>query len=217
MREIIINRPKRFECAANALQVEVNGKKLAKLKNGQRIVISADDGAQSIRVCGGFLCGKAFQDKLDIPAGPFAYTLQVDFITSTSSNYLPRLRPCGGEWVKDDTRTITLMGSTLCKLLLDANLREALRKFPEARLQLVILPTEWKLVLRQGSASKELFRDEYSHAVGGFAAAMVNALEHGDLKTAEGRAKICDKVLTDYACCLPEYVRAGEDCIVFKG
>ena len=32
MREIIINRPKRFECSANALHVEVNGKRLAKLK-----------------------------------------------------------------------------------------------------------------------------------------------------------------------------------------
>ena len=217
MREIIINRPKRFECAANALHVEVNGKRLAKLKNGQRIVITADDAAQEIRVCGGFLCGKAFQDKLTIPAGTHGYTLQVDFISSTSSNYLPMLRPGVAEWVKDDNRTITLMGATLGKLLLDAALQELMRKLPGARLQLAIEQAGWKLILRADALQKVLYQGEYSKAVGGLTAALVNALEHGDLGTPEGRAKICDKVLTDYACRLPEYVRAGEDCITFKG
>jgi len=42
-------------------------------------------------------------------------------------------------------------------------------------------------------------------------------MEHGDLGTAEGRAKICDKVLEDYAACLPEYERIGEHGLVYKG
>lgn len=217
MREIIISRPKRFECAAVALNVSINGKKLAKVKNNQRIVMQVDDGPQEIKVHGGFWSGKAFADTVKIPAGSHGYEFRVDFISATNSNYLPLLRPCSGEFVKDDTRTIALMGATLCKLLLDEKLREGLAKLPDARLRLIIEPTEWKLLLCLGGASKVLFNSEYSHATGGLTAAMINALEHGDLKTPEGRAKICDKVLTDYASCLPEYERVGADGLVFKG
>ena len=217
MREIIINRPKRFECSANALHVEVNGKRLAKLKNGQRIVITADDAVQEIRVRGGFLCGKAFQDKLSIPAGTHSYTLQVDFVSSDASNYLPVLRPAVKEWIKDDSRTVTLMGAELTKLLLDTKFRESLKTLTNARLHLMILPTEWRLVLYHDAGGGIVYRSEYAKANSGLAGAIVNALEHGDLGSAEGRAKICDKVLKDYACGLPEYVRIGEHGIAFKG
>ena len=216
MREIIINRPKRFECSANALHVEVNGKRLAKLKNGQRIVMTVDDAAQEIRVRGGFLCGKAFQDKLSIPAGTYSYTLQVDFVSSDASNYLPVLRPAVKEWIKDDSRTVTLMGAELTKLLLDTKFRESLKALTNARLHLMILPTEWRLVLYHDAGGGIVYRSEYAKANSGLAGAIVNALEHGDLGSAEGRAKICDKVLRDYACGLPEYVRIGEHGIALK-
>lgn len=216
MREIIINRPKRFECSANALHVEVNGKRLAKLKNGQRIVMTVDDDVQEIHVRGGFLCGKAFQDKLSIPAGTYSYTLQVDFVSSDASNYLPVLRPAVKEWSKDDSRTVTLMGAELTKLLLDTKFRESLKALTNARLHLMIHPTEWRLVLYHDAGGGIVYRSEYAKAHSGLAGAIVNALEHGDLGSAEGRAKICDKVLRDYACGLPEYVRIGEQGIALK-
>lgn len=219
MREIIINRPKRFECAASALKVEVNGKDVEKLKNNQRIVVQADDGPQEIRVHGGFMSGKNFQDKVKIPAGSHSYELRVDFISVSSgaSSYVPLLRPCKGEFVKDDTRTITLLGATLCKLLLDEKLREGLKNLPGAQLRLLIEPTQWRLLLCLNGAAKELFKSEYSRATGGLTAALLNTIEHNDLKTPEGRAKICEKMMTDYVTCLPGYERAGADGIVFKG
>lgn len=217
MREIIISRPKRFECAAVALNVTVNGRMLDKIKNNQRIVMQVDDGPQEIKVHGGFMSGKAFADTLKIPAGSHGYELRVDFISGNGSNYVPLLRPSSGEFIKADTRTITLLGATLCKLLMDEKLRDGLRNLPGAQLRLIILPTEWRVLLCHGDAAKTLFTSEYSHATGGLTAAMINALEHGDLKTPEGRAKICDKVMTDYASCLPEYERVGADGLVFMG
>ena len=215
MREIIINRPKRFECAAVALHVEVNGKRLAKLKNGQRIVMNCDEGPQKIRICGGFFSGKAFQDTVNIPAGRFAYEFRVDF-PSTSSSYAPVLRPSKGEFVKDDSRMVILMGAELTRFLLDEKFREGMKTLTNTRLHLMVLATEWRLVVYHDNGGGILYRSEYAKANRGLSGAVVSALEHGDLGTAEGRAKICNKVLDDYVACLPEYERSGEHGIVFK-
>lgn len=217
MREIVIRRPRRFECAANALHVEVDGKRLTKLKNGQQIVMTVDFGPHTIRVCGGFLCAKAFQDSINIPAGRYAYTLQLDFVSADATNYLPVLRPAVREWTKDDGRTMTLMGAELTKVLLDDKFRASLKALTNPRIHLMVLMDEWRLVLYHDGGGGIVHRSGYARANAGLAGALVNALEHGDLKTAEGRQKICDKVLKDYACALPEYERIGEIGIVFKG
>ncbi len=217
MREVIITRPKRFECSAMALQVEVNGKKLGKLKNGQRIVMQLEDAAQEIRVRGGFMSSRDFRDTLTLPAGPYSYHFQVDFISGKSASYLPLLRPFEGEFVKDDIRTVTLLGATLCKVLLSEKLRDALRQLPGAQLQLALDQADWRLLLHTGSAAKEVYRGAYSQAVGGLMAAMLNTLEHGGLATPEGRQELCAKVLADYVAFLPDYEMAGEDRITFKG
>lgn len=216
MREIVMSRPKRMECSAVALQVEVNGEKLGKLKNGQRMVMTADDGPQIIRVHGGFFSGKGFQDTLSLPAGSFSYELRVDF-PSTGGGYEPVLRPCRGDFVKDDSRMIILMGAELTKLLLNEKFREGLRALVNARLHLMVLAKEWRLVLYHDGGGGIVYRCEYAKANAGFAGALISALEHGDLGTGEGRAKICRKVLDDYAACLPEYERIGEHGLVFKG
>lgn len=217
MREIIINRPKRFECAAAKLNVSINGKKLAKLKNSQRIIMQVDDGSQELKIDGGFFQGKNFKDVMMIPAGSGSYQLQVDFITSKSS-YTPILRPCTGEaWVKDDPRVMTIMGSTLAKLLMDEKLRDGLRKLPGAQLHLVLWQTDWKLMLSYNGTTKDLFASEYASGSSGLAGALVNLIDRGDLTTPEGRAKFRDKVLTDYVCPLPDYERVAEASFVFKG
>lgn len=217
MREIIISRPKRFECCAAKLNVSINGKKLAKLKNSQRIIMQVDDGPQEVKIDGGWFQGKMFKDVMMIPAGSGSYQLQVDFITSKST-YVPILRPCTGEaWVKDDPRVMTIMGSTLAKLLLDEKLRAGLRKLSGAQLRLVISQSDWKLLLCHNGATKELFVSEYASGSNGLAGALVNLIDRGDLTTPEGRAKVCDKVLTDYACTLPDYERVGADSFIFKG
>lgn len=216
MREIIINRPKRMECAAVALHVEVNGKRLAKIRNGQRIVMNCDNGTQLIRVCGGFFSGRSFQHTLTIPAGPFAYEFRVDF-PSTGGGYEPVLRPCRGEFIKDDSRMLILMGAELTKLLLDEKFREGLKALVNARLHLMVLAKEWRLVVYHDGGGGVVYRSEYAKANAGLAGALISAMEHGDLGTQEGRAKICGKVLEDYITCLPEYERIGEHGVVFKG
>lgn len=219
MRQILIYRPKRLECAASALKVEVNGKDVAKLKNNQRVVVDADDGAQEIRLHGGMLSGKSFQDKVTIPANNHNYQLRVDFlsVSSGSSSYIPMMRPCGDTQGKDDTRLITLLGATLFKLLMDEKVRQGLKALPGAYLRLLIEPAQWRLLLCLDGAAKELFHSEYSRATGGLTAALLNTIEHADLNSPEGRAKLCDKVLNDYVACLPDYERSGADGIVFKG
>ena len=216
MREIIINRPKRMECCAVALNVEVNGKRLTKLKNGQRIVITADEGHQAIRVCGGFFEGKKFQDTLEIPAGRHAYEFRVD-LPSTGSSYRPVLRPCRGEFLRDDSRILIIMGAELTHLLLDEKFRAGLKELTNPRIHLMVLPTEWRVVLLHDNGGGVVYRCEYAKANAGLAGALISALEHGDLGTPEGRGKITDKILDDYAACLPEYERIGERGLAFKG
>lgn len=217
MRQITISRPRRFECAAVALRVEVNGKKLAKLRNDKRIVMQVDEGKQVIRVHGGFFGGKAFQDTIKIPAGQHEYDFQVDFISAAETNYVPILRPCGGEFVKDDTRTVTLLGATLCKYLLEESVREMLRNLPDASIKVMLMEKEWRLVLFSGAGGKILLRSEYSRATGGLSAAIVNAIEHSDLGSQEGRDKLLEKIMTDYVAWLPEYERQGKYGVIFKG
>lgn len=216
MRQITISRPRRFECAAVALRVEVNGKKLAKLKNDKRIVMQVNEGKQIIRVHGGFFSGKAFQDMIKIPAGQCDYDLQVDFVSAEESNYVPVLRPCGSEPVKDDNRLVTLFGATLCKYLLEESVREMLSNLPDASIKVMLLEKEWRLVLFSGAGGKILLRSEYTPVGGGLSAAIVNAIERSDLGTKEGRERMLDKVMNDYVAWLPEYERQGKYGIVLK-
>lgn len=216
MRDIIISRPKRFECAAVALKVEVDGKDLAKLKNGKRIVIQLDESKHSIRVHGGFFSGKNFQDGVKIPAGRYAYEMQVDFVSATGSNYLPVLRPGSGFHEKDDNRTTTVLGSTLCKYLLEEEVREALRSMPGASLKVMLLPDEWRLLLWTDAGGKILLRSEYYRLTGIFSNALITAIERQQLATKEGREEVLDKVMANYVACLPEYERQGKYGIVLK-
>lgn len=216
MREIIISRPNRFECAAVALKVEVNGKHLAKLRNGKRIVMNVDEGPLVIRVHGGFFSGKRFQDTIKIPAGRYSYPLQVDFVSDQQVNYMPILRPFGGFHEKDDNRTTTLMGATLCKFLLEEKLREALRTMPGASIKVMMLEKEWRVLFWHDAGSSILLRSEYSHLYGGLSAALINAIEHNELTTREGRDNILNKVMENYVGWLPEYERQGKYGIVLK-
>ena len=215
MREIIISRPKRFECAAVALHVSVNGRKLAKIKNGQRIIMNCDEGSQEIHVGGGMF-NKKFQDTIKLPAGHFSYEFRVDF-PSTGSSYEPVLRPSKGDFVKDDSRLVILMGAELARLLLDEQFRAGLKALSNARIHLMVVATEWRIVLFHDHGSSIVYRAGYAKANEGLAGALVSALEHGDLSTREGCEKITNKVLDDYAACLPDYERIGKRGLVFKG
>lgn len=216
MREIIISRPNRFECAAVALKVEVNGKHLAKLRNGKRIVMNVDESLQVIRVHGGFFSGKRFQDTIKIPAGGYSYPLQVDFVSARGTNYLPVLRPYGGYHEKDDNRVTTIMGSTLCKFLLEESLRAALRSIPGASIKVMMLADEWRVLLWYDGGGKILLRSEYYKQTDGFSNALITAIERQQLSTKEGREAVLDRVMTDYVGYLPEYARDGKYGIVLK-
>lgn len=217
MREIIISRPNRLECRRTTLNIEVNGKPLAKLKNGQRIVMNADEGRQVIRVHGGFMAGKAFQDTIKIPTGQYSYSFQVDMLSVSASRHVPLLRPVGGDPAAEDPRTIALLGAKLAKFLLEEEVRETLRKRPGASLHVVLLPQEWRVLLRQGEDEQVLLHSRYSTEQDGLDALLTNALKQVDLRTSEGRRKIAERVLTDYIAWLPDYERIGESGLTFKG
>ncbi len=217
MREIIISRPNRLECRQTTLNIEINGKPLAKLKNGQRIVMNADEGQQVIRVHGGFMAGKAFQDTIKIPTGQYSYSFQVDMLSVSASRHVPLLRPVGGEPAAEDSRTIALLGAKLTKFLLEEEVRETLRKCPGASLHVVLQPKEWQVLLRQGEDERVLLHSGYSTEQDGFDALLTNVLRQVDLRTPEGRTQIAERVLTDYIAWLPDYDRIGENGLTFKG
>lgn len=216
MREIIISRPCRFECSALATRIEVDGKYLAKLKNDKRIIMQLDDGAHVIRVRGGFFAGKQFQDGMKIPSGRQDYSLQIDFAGVSEGKYLPVLRPFGGEHVKDDNRTMLLMGSTLCKYLLEEEVREALRTLPGACIRLMLLEREWRVLLLHDGGSNVLLRCDYYRRLGSFSDALITAIDQKRLATQEGREEALEKLMTDYVAWLPGYERQGKYGILFK-
>lgn len=216
MREITITRPKRVECCAVALQISINGEKKAKLKNGQSVTFQVEDAPQELRVHGGIFSGKAFADTVHIPAGPHGYTFRVDFVSDPISNYLPVLRPFGGEFVKDDLRVVTLLGAALCKLLLSEEIRDGLRKLPGASLKVLLLPKEWRLLLWHNGGGRILLNSEYERLHGGLSAAVINAVGNAELATEEGRTRTLDKIMTNYVAWLPEYERQGKYGIVLK-
>lgn len=216
MRDITITRPNRMECAAVALKVEVDGKDLAKLRNNKRIVIQLDEDAHTIRVHGGFFSGKRFQDGIKIPKGHYSYELQVDFVSAKGTNYLPVLRPYGGYHEKDDNRVTTIMGSTLCKFLLEESLRAALRSIPGASIKVLMLADEWRVLLWYDGGGKILLRSEYYKQTDSFSNALITAIERQQLSTKEGREAVLDRVMTDYVGYLPEYARDGKYGIVLK-
>lgn len=216
MREIIIRRPKRMECCAVKFIVELNGARLDKLRNGEHIEFTVDDGPQTICVRGGFLSGLKLRDTLAIPAGRHSYELQVD-LPSTGSSYQPLLRPCKGEFLRDDNRLVTIMGVQLTRFLLDEKFRTVLKELSNPRIHLMVLPAEWRIVLFHNNGGGIVYQCEYAKANEGFAGALIGVIDHADLRSPEGRERITNKILDDYAACLPEYERIGKRGLVFKG
>nr|MBR4279925.1 hypothetical protein [Clostridia bacterium] len=216
MREIIITRPRRYECSAMAMRIEVDGKHLAKLKNDKRIIMQLDEGAHTLRVHGGFLAGKRFQDGMKIPAGKQDYALQLDFVSDPKVNYLPVLRPFGGEHIKDDNRMITIFGSTLCKFLLEESVREALRTIPGASIKVMMLEKEWRVLLWHEGGGKILLRSEYYLLLGSFSDALISWIDRQQLATKDGREAVLEQVMANYVAWLPGYERQGKYGIVFK-
>lgn len=217
MREIIISRPSRIECCAMTLRVEVNGKNLAKLKNGKRIIMNVDEGPHVIRIHGSFFANKRFQDTITIPEGRYSYSLQVDFVSDERSNSLPVLRPFAGFHEKDDNRVTTILGATLSKVLLEEKVRTALRKLPGARLKVMLLQREWRLLLWHDGGGQILLRSEYAGGVGDVASMLSTLIGWEQMKTQEGRDAVLDKVMNDYVGALPDYERDGKYGLVFKG
>lgn len=213
MREIIIERPKRFECAAVALQVKINGEKQGKIKNGQQLTLTAEDGAVELQVCGGFLSGKSFRDTVHLPAGPQSYRFRVDF-ASTGGGYQSVLRPFRSSEGKDDLRLVLLIGAELTRLLLDEKFQAGMRKLSGAHLHLAIQPDAWQLVLAGG---KVIYEGQFAGANAGLAGALTSLIERTALKDPEKQHEFVTKLVAEYACALPQYQQTGEDEFTFVG
>lgn len=216
MRELILRRPKRLEACAVTLHVELNGQKVGKLKNGGTLTLTMDDSRQTLRVHGGWMEGKSYQDQINLPKGNRGYCLQADFFSTRHSNNLPLLRPFAGTFTRDDPRLIAFMGATAAKLMLSDEIHTVMKDVPGARMRLVIAPDGWQLQLYANGAVHGIYRDHYAEDVGGIAGVLASAIERADLRTAEGRAHICSRILDDYLCALPDYVREGEDCVIYR-
>ncbi|MGN0746035.1 MAG: hypothetical protein ACI4ML_05120 [Aristaeellaceae bacterium] len=216
MREIRINRPKRMEAAMTGLQVELDGQRQGKLANGAQLAFPADEKAHELNLHGGMLAGKAFSAQLHIPAGIHSYAFQVDMLSLTNG-YKPVLRPCGSERLPDCTRTITLIGTTLTMALMDDKLRGVLAQLPQARLSLDLADSQWQLLLCAGAARKAVLQQPYSQTKGSLLAGAINAIEHHDLQTPEGRSSMIQKLFDGYLRYLPDYEITVPNELAFRG
>lgn len=217
MRELKITRRKQMEASANKLIVELDGVKHSeKLGNGKSVTLMMDEKAHKLFLHGGFLAGKAFRDEIDIPAGRYAYDLQVEMLSLTNG-YKPVLRAMPTQEQKGGNRTNLLLGSTLLRLLLDEKLRKILTDLPGADLHLDLQADQWQLSVVLGQQRKALVSQPYSKISGGLLGAVWNAADHAMLATPETRAELTEKIGKDYVESLPDYEYLGEGIIRFKG
>lgn len=216
MREIRINRPKRMEAALTGLLVELDGQSQGKLANGKQLAFPADESAHELYLHGGMLANKAFSARLSLPAGSHSYAFQVDMLSITNG-YKPVLRPCGQEVLHASTRTITLIGVTLTMALMDEKLRGILARLPQARLSVDLTDSQWQLLLCAGGARKAVLQQPYSQTKGSLLGIAINAVEHHDLQTPEGRAAMIQQLFDGYLRYLPDYEITATNELAFRG
>lgn len=197
------------------MTVEIDGKKIDKLANGQELSTTIDEQAHELHVHFGVLAGKKSSFKLMIPAGSFSYAFQTEVMELTNGS-MPVLVPCGGSTQNEPSRVVQLMVSTLTAALMDQKLRDILVKVPDARLQLVVEEQQWGLVVCAGKERKTLLVQPYSKRKGSLLAAATNYLEHVDLHTAENRDKFVHMIITEYLQYLPDYQQIGNGEFVLK-
>lgn len=218
MREIIIERAKRMECCAVALQVRINGEKKGKVKNGEELVLTADDGAVELQVGGGFWSGKKFRDTIVLPAGTQSYRFRVEFVSMNNSNYYPLLRPYQGDREKtNDLRLVQILGAELTRLLLNEKLLASMRKLPEARLQLTLQPDAWLLSLSPDLGGQVIYRGQFADATLGLTGALSGLIERTALNKPEKQREYTAKLVAEYACALPQYRLLGDNEFTFVG
>lgn len=218
MRTLKIYRPKRMLAGMAKMTVEIDGKKIDKLANGQELSTPIDEQAHELHVHFGVLGGKNCSSKLMIPAGSFSYAFQTEMLELTNGNK-PVLVPCGGSAQKEPSRVVQLMVSTLTTALMDQNLRDIFIKIPGARLQLVVEEQQWGLVVCAGTERKALLVQPYSRRKGSILAATTNWIEHcmdGDLHTPEGRDKFTNMIFTEYLQYLPDYQQVGNHELLLR-
>ena len=220
MRTLTIYRPKCMEASLSKLVVEIDGEAVGKLANGRDISATIDEKAHELHLHGGKLAGKNFAVKMTIPAGGFTYTLQTNMLDVTSkmgnSDYQPILLPCGNVPKQHASRVIRLMVATLTDTLLNPQFRDILATLPGRRVRLLVEAEKWGLVAFTESGQKTLLVQPFSQRKGSLLAAATNAIEHGDLKTPEGRAKMIREVFDGYLQYLPDYQLLDNDELELK-
>lgn len=158
-------------------------------------------------------------DALGTFTGSF-YTLQTNMLDVTSkmgnSDYQPILLPCGNVPKQHASRVIRLMVATLTDTLLNPQFRDILATLPGRRVRLLVEAEKWGLVAFTESGQKTLLVQPFSQRKGSLLAAATNAIEHGDLKTPEGRAKMIREVFDGYLQYLPDYQLLDNDELELK-
>lgn len=99
---------------------------------------------------------------------------------------------------------------------MDEKLRGVLAKIPGVRLRLVIEEEKWGLIAVTGTEQKAVLVQPFSQRRGSLLAAATNAIEHGDLKTPEGRAKMIREIFDEYLQHLPDCQILGGDELGLK-
>lgn len=216
MRTLEIHRPKRMLACAMKMTVEIDGKKIGKLANGQELSTTIDEQPHELRVRFGILAGRKASSRLMIPAGSFSYALQTEIMELTNGSK-PVLLPYGGASKEEPSRVVQLMVSTLTATLLDQELRNILAKVPEAQLQLVAEEQQWELAVCAGTERKTLLVQPYSQRKGSLLDVALNAIDHRELQSPEDRDKFACTILTEYLQYLPDYQQVGNHELVFQG
>lgn len=215
MRTLTIHRPKRMMACAMKVTVEIDGKKVGKLANGSELSVPIDEQAHEIHIHMGMLAGKKASSGLTIPAGHFSYELQTEMMEITNGTK-PVLVPYGNPDLKEPSRLVQLMVSTLTVVLMEKKLRDILIAIPGVRVQLVVEEKQWELVLYDGRERKSVFAQPYSTRKGNMLAATTNYIEHMELRDSESREKFADKIFENYLQYLPDYQPIGNHELMLR-
>ena len=75
---------------------------------------------------------------------------------------------------------------------------------------------QWRLDFCAGAQRKAVLTQPYSQTKGETLGLMINAIEHAELRTPEGREKLTNKIFDQYVCFFPDYCRTGPNEFALK-
>lgn len=216
MRRIAIIRPSNINVYVGKLKIFVDGVQVGVIANGGSYAAELDENPHRLRLQGGALAGKNFAAEIGVPAGSYSYCFQADVLI-LGGKKRPYIRPSNGSVLAESTGMITVMGIEITGVLLNNELRAALKQAPEARLGVVLEHDKWNLVFSNNGQLSNVASMPYKAYKGSFWQAGLSPDERDKLNTYEGKAVVLEMLFSEFLCMLPDYERTALDELRFKG